>query len=157
MTLVGSTFREIFNSQELAAALARPPKGKRRTDRMEDLKLAVVVLLVDLATCDQQFDEKEYQAISAGLRRIFHLDQRDIGHYVQAAQAALGSLRGIGAFTSLIRDECSPEQRNAIMHVVNEVIAADGREDDFEVYLRHKLAKLLNVPSTPPATSDPLE
>ena len=105
------------------------------------------MLLVDLASCDQDFDPGEYQVITGGLRRIFGTSKAEVTGLVNQANLSLGNLRGVSKFGELLRDNLGFDERKAIMEVIEEVIAADGEEDGFETYLRDKLTELLGLNS----------
>lgn len=122
------------------------PSPKKSEKGNVELELALAVLLVDLASCDQQFDADEYRTIAAGMQRVFGTAPNDVRKLVSQARLVLANLRGTSAFADLLREQLSVEERQAIMAVVDEVVAADGREDGFETYLRHKIGDLLGVP-----------
>lgn len=119
-----------------------------------DLELALAVLLVELASCDQSFDPHEYQIISNGLMRVFGTTKSEVKALVNQANLVLSNLRGTSKFGTLLKDNLGDAERQAIMEVINEVIVADGIEDGFETYLKHKFSDLLGValPPTPPST-----
>ena len=110
-----------------------------------ELELAVTVLLVDLAASDQDFDPTEYQVIVHGLMRLFGTKKHEVSALVNQAQTALRNMRGIGRFGATIKDNLSVEERLKIMEVIEDVIGADGIEDDYETYLREKLRDLLGL------------
>jgi uncharacterized tellurite resistance protein B-like protein len=109
----------------------------------KELELALAVLLVDLASCDQNFEQQEYQVISNGLKRMFGTGKSDVQALVNQANTVLKNLRGTSRFAEMLKDNLSHEERQHVMELINEVIDADGQEDGFETYLRHKFAKLL--------------
>lgn len=119
-----------------------------------ELELAVVVILVDLATADAHFDSREFMTICVGMQRLFGLPKPEVMKLIGQANQVLASFRGIDQFAQLIRREIPLEKRQQILDVINEVIAADGREDDFEIYLRHKFIDLLGLNPAAPMPSD---
>ena len=104
------------------------------------------MLLVELAGSDQNFDAREYNVISNGLRRIFGTTKDEVAALINQATLNLAHLRGTGRFATLLKDNMTLEERQVVMEVIEEVIAADGVEDGFETYLRHKFSDLLGVP-----------
>ena len=122
-------------------------KVKGRNNR--ELELALAVLLVDLASVDQNFDMREYNTIAAGLARIFGTNLHEVQSLVNQANLVLKNLRGTSRFAELLRDNLSVEERQDVMKIIDEVISADGIEDGFETYLRHKFSDLLQVKIEP--------
>ncbi len=141
-SIVQNIFEKEQETKEREKAFA--DASESGIDRSQ-LELALTVLLVDLASCDQDFDPKEYQVISSGLRRIFGTSKTEISGLVNQANLQLANLRGVSKFTELLRENLSLDERKAIMEVIEDVISADGQEEDFEVYLRTKLSDLLGI------------
>lgn len=128
------------------------PKGAAPRKRFQakgvnkrDLELAMTVLLVDLASADQEFDQQEYTVIMNGLIRIFGTSKTEVSSLVNQAKTALSNLRGVGRFADLLKENLSPEEKKHVMDVIDEVINIDGEVCDFEVYLQHKFAGLLGI------------
>ena len=143
--LIDQTIDRIFvRSESFTGTLPQLSRSKRRA-KQKELELALTVILVDLASCDENFEQREYIAISNGLRRLFG-DSKDLKMMVNRAQLALSNLRGTQNFAELLRENLSEEERKIVAEVIEDVIGADGVEDGFEQYLRLKYAKLLNIP-----------
>ena len=115
-------------------------KKKGKSGNQKDLELALAILLVELASCDQNFDMPEYHIISLGLYRLFGTGKDQVTALVNQAQGILANLRGTSKFANLLKDNLSEEQRKAIMEVIDDVITADGKVDGYETYFRHKLS-----------------
>ncbi len=138
----------IFQQSDQALFTHGVPKNRSNKVQKQQLELALAVLLVDLASSDENFDAQEYQVIAQGLRRVFGTGKTEVAQLVQRAQQAIALLRGTTSFATLLRDNLPENERVTIMEVIEEVIAADGVEDGFEVYFRHKFSELLGVPPT---------
>ncbi len=108
-----------------------------------DIELAVSVLLVELGSCDQSFEQREYSTIVAGMQRIFGTKIEDIKKLVHEAKLAIANMRGTDKFVELLRDNLQPEQRKLILDLIDEVIRADGVEDDYEIFLRARFTRML--------------
>ncbi|RMD86622.1 MAG: hypothetical protein D6808_02930 [Candidatus Dadabacteria bacterium] len=115
---------------------------------VQDLEFAAAVLLVDLASIDQNFDMVEYQAIVNGLNRIFGTTHEEVQEMVNRANRVLKQLRGTSRFGELLRKNLPETERKAIMDLINEVIMADGKEDGYEIYLREKFKEMLGLSKT---------
>lgn len=145
-----STVRGMFESNNQlvreSASKFKTKSGKKADTA--DLEFALAVLLVDLASCDQEFAPQEYHIIQNGLRRIFGTSKDQVTNLINQANQTLKNLRGSSKFAADLKESLNLEQRQAIMEIVNEVIAADGKEDGFEIYMRHKFMDLLGLPKT---------
>ena len=142
-TALKSAIQDIFKQQPGAGG-ARPNSFQVKS-LQKDIQLAVTVLLVDLASCDQDFDQQEYLVIVEGMRRIFGTCAADVKAMVNQAQVALANLRGVDRFANLLKDNLNLAERKKVMEIIEDVIHADGVEDGFETYLRHKFADLLDL------------
>lgn len=140
------TIGKIFSNTS-ASNDSRPiPLAKRKKTSKAELELAMTVLLVDLATCDEKFQPEEYQLIANGLRRLFGTSRHQVQALVNQSNQVLRNLRGTASFANLLRDNLSESERLSVMEVIDEIIEADGHIDGFEIYIRHKLAALLDIP-----------
>ena len=135
----------VTNNNMLTQHIQSVFKSGKTKNSKKELELALTVLLVDLACCDQHFDQQEYHVITRGLKRVFGTQGAEVSNLINEALETLQQLRGTGRFATLLKDQLSVEDKRAIMEVIEEVIAADGTEDGFETYLRHKFAGLLGI------------
>ncbi len=142
--VLSHTIDSIFQNQGVKQFSRKSAKTACRAKK-KDLELALTVLLVDLACCDQNFDQQEYQIIISGLQRIFGTGKHEIQALVNQANIALANLRGVGRFAGLLNESLSDEQKQQVMDIIDEIIHIDGEVDGFEVYLHHKLATMLGM------------
>jgi uncharacterized tellurite resistance protein B-like protein len=139
-----SAFNSIFEQNE--KLLKRSGKTKESgAASSHDLHLAVVVLLVDLASTDSNFDSREYLTICVGMQRLFGITQPEVTKLISQANQIIASMRGVDRFATLLKEQVDGETRKQIMEVIQNVISADGVEDDFEIYLKHKFRFLLGL------------
>ena len=151
--LLQSAVQDIFNNNDKILERQGGARKTRSSIPKTDLELALTVLLVDLAGCDQNFDAQEYNIIQNGLRRVFGTTKSEVTALINHANLTLKNLRGTGRFAGLLKDSLDQNHREVIMEVIEDVISADGVEDGFETYLRHKFADLLGVTVKQPETS----
>ena len=147
--IISGAVRDIFNTHNRNMGLSgySPASQKRGSAKARsELELALTVLLVELASADQSFEQSEYQLIANGLKSLFGTPKSEIQALVNQANNILANLRGTSRFAELLRDNLTEVQRQAVVDIINEMIAADGREDGFEVYLRNKIATILGFP-----------
>ncbi len=139
-----NAFNSIFEqSEQLLRKQQR--QGKLQTVPNNDIHLAAVVILVDLASTDSNFDSREYMTICVGMQRLFGISQTAVSKLISQANQILASMRGVDRFATLLKEQIDVEKRKQIMQVIDNVIAADGHEDDFEIYLKHKFKFLLGL------------
>ncbi len=139
------TVDKIFANVETTKKNQTFTTRKNKPVKKQDLELALTVLLVDLASCDDKFQPEEYHMIANGLRRLFGTSKHQVQALVNQSTQVLRNLRGTSTFATLLKDNLSEEERFAIMEVIEDMINADGVVDGFEVYLRHKISSLLGV------------
>jgi len=143
--LLRSTIQNIFEkNDDLLRKKVDSSQIKSKVNKKQ-LELAVSVLLVDLASCDQSFDPEEYQVICLGLMRLFGTSKTDVTALVNQAKVELANMRGVARFATILKESLTIDERKEIMEVVEEVIMADGVEDGFETYLRNKFKNLLGL------------
>ncbi|MBX7143908.1 MAG: TerB family tellurite resistance protein [Oligoflexia bacterium] len=141
-----STITSIFDNHNNVIDRGFTRKSATKTGlKKNDLELALAVLLVDLASCDQNFEMREYNIIQNGLRRIFGTTKDEVTKLINQANTTLKNLRGSSRFAAQLKENLDENARKAIFEVIEEVIAADGVEDGFETYMRHKFADLLGI------------
>lgn len=146
--LLSNTIEDVFSKHSKALAAfnsTSQTKGKQKVSR-KDLELALTILLVELATADQNFDTPEYSMIVTGLKRIFGTDRTAVTGLVNQANLILGNLRGSSKFAELLRENLSIPQRECIIEIVHEIIEADGKIDGYELYIQNRIADLLGIP-----------
>lgn len=146
--ILSNTIETIFanNQQNPAERRTGQKKNKNRGAERKQLELAMTVLLVELASSDQNFDPREYNLIANGLMRIFGTPRTEISALVNRAKLALDNFSGTTRFAEMLQKNLSEEARKQLMEVINDVIMADGVEDGFEIFLRQKFARLLDIP-----------
>ncbi len=141
-----SSIETVFaNHQKALADFQNQYKGKKKASK-RDLEFALAILLVELAGSDQQFDANEYNVIASGLKRMFGTDRIQVQALINQANLALADLRSSSQYGTLLLENLSLAQRQSILEIVEEVISADGKVDGFELFVRNKIAKLLDIP-----------
>lgn len=125
-------------------------RDKARVVTQRDLEYALVLLLVELATCDDGFDEPERYAITNGMARLFGTVPSDVAILISRAQHTLNSFRSTTKASEILRQHLTQDQRHEIMAIIDNVIHADGKTDGFEMFHRHKFARLLDITIDPP-------
>jgi uncharacterized tellurite resistance protein B-like protein len=120
-----------------------PKKVLSSTAPLHELEYALTVLLVELASSDENFDQEEYHTIMLSLQRIFNTDRSKVKEYVNRATVSISQVRGTTAYARLLRDNLSLEDRKIITDIISELISSDGKHDPFEVYHQNRIKHIL--------------
>ncbi len=140
-----ATVDKIFSNIETPNQRKQISITKNKKINKKDLELALTVLLVELASCDEKFLPEEYHLIATGLKRIFGTTKEQVQTLVNQATQTLRNLRGTSQFGNLLKENLDEETKLAIMEIIDDVIHADGVVEGFELYFRHKIAGFLGM------------
>ena len=113
-----NTIQSVFENDGLNKFTNRG-KNRKCTGAKRELELALTVLLVDLASCDQNFDQQEYALIVSALQRMFGTPRQEIQALVNQANMALANLRGVNQFATLLNEQLSHEKNFQRLQIVN--------------------------------------
>ena len=116
------------------------PAGKRHT-----LELATATLLAEVMRLEG-VSESEREAVLAGVRARFALDEAEARELVRLAEEEARAAHDYYQFTSLIRERYSQEDRQAIVELLWRVAYADAALSAHEMHVIRKIADLLYVP-----------
>lgn len=111
--------------------------------KQQELELALTVILVDLASCDQNFDRSEYHFIGKVLREIFGTTPDEVKPLVNQAITILSNLRGTNSYADLLAENLPDEKKHLVLEAIDTMIDIDGVEDGFETYHRARLERML--------------
>jgi len=110
-----------------------------------DIRLAVCALFLEMANIDGEFSGSERENVISLLKRHHGLPDEHIPELMEASKKELKGSIDLWQFTNLINQNYSREEKIQIIEMVWEIVYADGRLDQHEDYLVHKLAKLLRL------------
>ncbi len=139
------TINNIIPTPKEGGGQKKAQSKKAATADKRECELALTVLLVDLASCDQNFDMNEYNVIRQGLMRVFGTSHDEISSLVNQARSTLANLRGVDNFARILNENLDEDGKKQVMEVIDDVIHCDGVEDGFETYLREKFKSMLNL------------
>ncbi len=116
--------REFFaGKQTLEVSLAKDRSGAA-TDR--DLQIATAVLLVEMASSDQEIASPEGRAVVDVMTRQFSIPDKDVPELVQVAIAARKEQGRIDEFVKCINDRFDAGQKQRVLAMLWKVVIADG-------------------------------
>ncbi len=120
----------------------RVEKGHHGTDT---LHLAAAALLVEAACLDGDFDAAERDTIASLLRRQFDLEEAQTDTLIEAARETVEESTQLYAFTRVIQERFSDEERIGMIEMLWEVAYADGHVHEYESSLVRRVAGLIYV------------
>ena len=94
---------------------------------------------------DGHFDDDERATIDRILQQHFELAPGESEELIAEAQEAVNSTGQLYAFTKVVKDRFSTEERIQMIEMIWEVAYADGRLDHFESNLIRRVGGLLYV------------
>lgn len=121
------------------------PKPIDATADDEWFRIAVCVLLLEVAKTDDEFAESEREHIVETLTKRFDLSEEDAHELMDLAHQRRAASSDLWKFTNAVNQRCTPAEKLGIMEEIWRVIYADGTLDAHEDYLAHKFARLLNL------------
>jgi uncharacterized tellurite resistance protein B-like protein len=129
-----------FFANEFKEALS--PGNVNRPDRIH---IATCAILLEMAKIDGEFDDSERQNIIAIFKNKYHLTDDEVTCLIEASEEELERSIDLWQFTNLINKNYSPGEKIGIIETIWQVAYADGRLDEHEDYLIHKLSGILNI------------
>jgi len=111
----------------------------------EKVLLATCVLLLEIAKSDDDFSTEEHAAIHRILVQELSIASEKVEELLQMAARDRRRSVDIWEYTSLINDHFSRSEKISLVERMWKVIFADGKVDQYEDYMVHKLADLLRL------------
>ena len=138
--------RKLFQNKKFTLEDRKMLRELGATDEITTSQ-ALAVLFAEVAMIDQDFDEREYGFIIKHLGDNFSLEPKEVKGLIAYGTTLIENLQSTEQFTSHLRQNLDSEQRSKLLDVINGLIFADGVEHGFEVYLRDRLKKTLEIKS----------
>jgi len=109
------------------------------------LRLATAALLLEMTRADGAVRQAEQAAVSRALGKAFSLASEETAELIALAEQEAHDATCYHAFTRLINDNYSREQKIQVIELLWEVAYADAEMEMYEEHLVRKLADLLYV------------
>ena len=122
---------------------AEPPVGQ--DSGVRDVHLAACAVFLEMAEVDNEFDGRERDHILTVFENQFGLAPEDVVGLKKAAVEAVARSKDYWTFTNVINQHYTNDEKCRLAELLWELVYADGRMDEHENYLMHKLAKLLRL------------
>lgn len=108
-------------------------------------QLACAALLIEVATIDRQFDEREVATMHSVLQQKFGISEEECQTLTELAQSEFQDATSTYQFTRLVNDHCSYEEKFALVKGMWAIAWADGELDKYEEYIIRKVSELIYV------------
>ena len=131
--------------KDLFDAVAAPAAPGNAAAGSHQLHLATAVLLVEVMRADPQLGAAERAAVVSALQRKFALAPDELERLVELAHDTARGSNDFYAFTSVLNERFTQEQKIRLVEHMWEVAYADGHLDAHENHLISKVAGLLHV------------
>jgi len=118
---------------------------KPATNDPKRANIAVCALLIEAAHFDEDFHEKEQEAILRLIKEKFSLTTEEANELISIADEERKKSIDLWHFTELINKNYSKEEKIELLEMLWQVVYADNFLDGNEDYLMHKLSKLLKL------------
>ena len=131
---------------ERILAFLSAPEAQRGSDSgFEEAQVAAAALLVRAATIDADFADVDRQTIRR-LVKSSGLSDEDVDRLIAEAESQESQTLDLFAWTQVVKNNFSAEERVELIEKMWEVAYADGVLDDFEANLLRRVAGLIYVP-----------
>jgi len=110
-----------------------------------DLRVATVVVLLEVAYGDNDYHPKEKECISNGIQREFAISESEATELMKFAEESRLSSHKVSPFARLLNDCFSVEQKIQIASLVWDVIKADDKIVEFEQVFFEHIIELLGL------------
>lgn len=111
----------------------------------EKRQLACAALLIEVATIDQNFDEREFAAMQKILADKFAISPEQCRQLTELAQSEFSDASSTYQFTRLVNDHCTYDEKYKVIKGMWSVAFADGHLDRYEEYIIRKVSELIHV------------
>ena len=109
------------------------------------IRLATIAALLEIAYADESLTLKEERALLEHAREMFGLDEDETRELIEAADEIRRGTIDHWSLTSLLRKNCTLEERIRIVKSMWRIVYSDDRLHEYEGYLVRKLADLLGL------------
>lgn len=114
-------------------------------DCQERIRIATCVLMLEVATIDEEFTDEERDRILALIGERYALSESDAVELMNAAQASRDESVDVWKFTHQLNTLCDEAERIHIVEEVWRVVMADGGIHGHESHFMRQLSTLLNL------------
>jgi uncharacterized tellurite resistance protein B-like protein len=115
-------------------------------DAQQRLRLAMAVLLVDVARADWEDDPRERQSICHSLQAHCQLSEAEAQALLTEAEGTRDDVASLHSFLRVINEEATQEQKQQLLDSLWQVAFADGELAAYEEHTIRRMTELLYLP-----------
>ncbi len=115
-------------------------------ERERRITVAACVLLLEMAGADDDFALSELDRIRDLLTSGLAVPPEEIDGILAIARRKQGEAIDLWSYTNLINENFDKAEKQRLIEMIWEIAYSDGRLDQYEDHLVHKIANLLHVP-----------
>lgn len=119
------------------------PEEAETQDEQRKSHLAAAALMVEIATIDEHFDDRELETLSKEIERQFQLPGDGIERLVKKARNRSQESTSLYDFTQHINSEFDQSEKFNLLVGMWRVAYADGNLDKYEEYMVRKVSELI--------------
>ncbi|MDO6570705.1 MULTISPECIES: tellurite resistance TerB family protein [unclassified Gilvimarinus] len=114
----------------------------------DDKQLAAAALLMEVAAADTVFDDSELQAFKQELEQTYQLTREEVNELQSRAENRQEDATSLFQFTQIVNDQCSREEKFALVKSMWTIALADGQLDKYEEHIIRRVAELVYLSHT---------
>ncbi len=122
-----------------------PDSTDSKQVQAHDIRIATCALFLEMAQIDGEFSEKERKRILEILKEEYDLSEEVAVELTEAAEKERKDSIDLWKFTNLINENYSEAEKIRVVEFLWKLVYADGKLEQHEDYLIHKLATLLEI------------
>lgn len=111
-------------------------------------ELAAAALLLEVSKSDYEQHDHELAKIRALMSQRYGIDTEGLDEFMLRAEAKSADSTSLYPFTRYINDNCTNEEKYALVKALWEVAAVDEVIDKYEEHLIRKISDLIYLPHT---------
>lgn len=131
---------------QIADVISAPATSPDDAEKREEaIRSATVILMVDVARADYEFDADEFDSLLRLIQAHFDLSPDQAADLVNTADEKVDDLTSLHEFTQLLHNNLDEQEKAHVVGMLWQVAYADGRLDKYEDALVLKISDLLHV------------
>jgi len=135
----------VLNKIASLLAAKKDGAGGDAGGRDRRITIAACVLLLEMAGADDEFAASEMDRIREILTGDLAVAPDDVGAILAVAGEEREGAMDLWTYTNVINENYSKAEKLKLIEMIWEIAYSDGRLDQYEDHLVHKLANLLHV------------
>lgn len=132
-------FKRLFGNQ---AADGEVTAGQ---DKEHDVIVAVCALFLEMGRIDETFTDQEMEQVLSILKSKYGLSGEAIDTLIDEANRELAESVDLWQFARVINENYTPDEKEALIERLWQIVYVDGKMDKHEHYLMNKLSSLLRL------------